>query len=209
MKLTSSRRAGLAVPAFTITPKNNGDKVGVKLSDWLKRMLSKNKTDYNRFFGWMLDEARTNFSVGFTKKNNKGKLVTDGAGNPVRKYGMAAMQSQLEHSSRALSENNMSEVPKLKQSGQVRCHNRYYVHTRVPATITRAPSGRLIMKYVSANGSVIQEIVGTDKDAPLVENVHVSPRAINIVHEHALKRERTPFHYSQNVGFHLAKIGYC
>ena len=208
MKLQSSRRAGLAVPAFTLTPKN-GDEASVKLSDWLKRMLSRDKVDYNRFFGWMLDEARKNFKDGFTKKNNKGKLVLDGKGKPVRKHGMKSAVKQLEHSSRSLSENDLSGIPKLKQSGQVRCHNRYYIHSRVPATITRAPSGNLVMRHVSGNGSVKQEIVGADKHAPLVEYVNISPRASNVVHEHALKRERTPFHYSQNIGFHLAKIGYC
>jgi hypothetical protein len=207
MKLTSSRRAGLAVPAFTITPKN-GDKVGIRLSDWLKRMLSKEKLDYGRFMQWMLDEARTNFKDGFTKRNNQGKLVMAG-GQPLRKHGLKHAENSLEQSYRMLEENNLSGMPKLKQSGKVRNHNRYYVHARVPATITRTPSGNLVMKYTAANGSVKQEIVGNNKDAPLVDVVHISPRASNVVYEHALKRDRTPFCHTQNIGFHLAKIGYC
>lgn len=217
MKLTSSRRAALAVPAFTITPKN-GDKVGVKLSDWLKRMLSRDKVSYNRFFSWMLDEAKDNFHSGYTKKNNKGKLVTDKQGKPVRKHGLKHAENALEQSYRSVAENDMSGKPKLKQSGQVRCHNRYYVHTRVPATITRTPTGRLIMKHTAADGSVKQEEVGSDTlspaewgklDIPLVRVVHIAPRASNVVRDHADKRGRTPFHHSQNIGFHLAKIGYC
>ena len=212
MKLTSSRRAALAVPAFTITPKNNGDKVGVKLSDWLKRMLSRDKVSYNRFFSWMLDEAKDNFHNGFTKKNNKGKLVTDKQGKPVRKHGLKHAENALEQSYRSVAENDMSGKPKLKQSGQVRCHNRYYVHTRVPATITKTKHGRFIMKHTAADGSVKQEEVCMSGDIvvlPVVQNVHIAPRASNVVRDHADKRERTPFHHSQNLGFHLAKIGYC
>ena len=108
-----------------------------------------------------------------------------------------------------LEENNLSGTPKLKQSGKVRNHNRYYISARTPATITRAPSGNLILKHTAADGSVKQEIVGRNKDAPLVEVVHISPRASNVVYEHALKRDRTPFAVEQNIGFHLAKIGYC
>lgn len=207
MKLTSSRRAGLAVPAFTITPKD-GDKVGIRLSDWLKRMLSRDKVDYGRFMVWMLNEARTNFKDGFTKRNNKGKLVMEG-NKPLRKHGLTHAENALEQSYRMLEQNDMSGKPKLKQSGKVRNHNRYYVHARTPATITRAPSGNLILKHTAANGSVKQEIVGNNKDAPLVEVVHIAPRASNVVRDHADKRRRTPFAVEQNLGFHLAKIGYC
>lgn len=207
MKLTSSRRAGLAVPAFTITPKN-GDKVGIRLSDWLKRMLSRDKVDYGRFMHWMLDEARTNFKDGFTKRNNKGKLVMEG-NKPLRKHGLTHAENALEQSCRMLGENDMSGKPKLKSNGRVRNHNRYYIHSRVPATITRAPSGNLILKYTAANGSVKQELVGSDDAAPLVQCVHIAPRASNVVRDHADKRRRTPFCHTQNLGFHLAKIGYC
>lgn len=210
LALNSSRR--LAQRAFTINVRSRNN-VGIQVSNWLKSMLEKAKRPLQDFQKFCTDEAKHNFIHGWVVKNSKGKPVvvtmrgSDINGSykkkaPKRHGGADVLQVSLDASRRALEHNNISGIARGKRA------NNWRTTVVVPATITRC-NGKRILKYTAFDGSVKQEILPEVEGAPLVERTVVDRQRTNVVRAHSLKMGRTPFHHTQNIGYHLSKIGYC
>ena len=179
MMLQSSRRAGLAKPAFILTQLDDG-KVTMSTTPWLSRMLRKFNRPLKDGVRWVIEQSIRNFTDGCMDRD-KG----------VRTGGLKTLESKL-----VAKTSTLSRTQKWRSA------------RRPVATITLTKHGKQMMRYTARDGSVKQVIVGDD-------TYSIAPRPwpdkvlSNVVYDHRQFAKSVPFAAEQNIGFHLAKIGYC
>ena len=182
-KVQTSRRAALAQPAFTLTLHSNGE-VDLHTTPWLSRMLRKFDRPLVDACRWIREQAERNFTDGYFDRDKSD-------GKPIRKGRLKDIESKL------VAKANTLERTKKWRSAR-----------RPVASITRTKRGKQMMRYTARDGSVKQVIVGDDTHS-------IAPRPwpdkvlSNVVYDHRQFVKRVPFTVEQNLGYHLAKIGYC
>ena len=178
-KVQTSRRAALAQPAFTLTHHDDGQ-VTMHTTPWLSRMLRKFNRPLVDACRWIREQAERNFTDGCIDRD-KG----------IRTGGLKDIESKL------VAKANTLERTKKWRSAR-----------RPVASITRTKRGKQMMRYTARDGSVKQVIVGDDTHS-------IAPRPwpdkvlSNVVYDHRQFVKSVPFTVEQNLGYHLAKIGYC